>query len=87
MPLILGMDFLVKASPSVDWKNNTVTCYVGKNKYILPTCNINSIDSICDHNTFAGLNVDDDLDNSDHELSRDTNSSKNSKHVAAVQSC
>jgi hypothetical protein len=60
VPLILGMDFLVKVSPSVDWKSNKVTCYVGNKKYILPTCNINNIDTICDHNTFAGLNVDDD---------------------------
>ena len=71
MPLILGMDFLVKASPAVDWKASKVTCYVGTKKYILPTCNISNVDNITDANSFAGLSVDDVNDNSENELSRD----------------
>ena len=50
VPLILGMDFLVKVSPSVNWKHKQVTCYVGSKKYILPTCNIDNLDTICDDN-------------------------------------
>ena len=75
MPLILGMDFLVKASPFVNWKEGRVTCYVGTKKYILPTCNISSISSINDDNSFAGLEVDDNNDNSEHELSHSNNMS------------
>ena len=55
MPLILGMDFLVKASPSVNWKEKKVTCYVGTKSYILPTCSINDVDNVTDANSFAGL--------------------------------
>jgi hypothetical protein len=52
------MEFLVKVSPSVDWKRGRVKCYVGKKVYNLPTCNINDINTIRDDNTFAGLEVD-----------------------------
>ncbi len=76
------MDFLVKTSPSVDWKRGQVTCYIGSTKYKLPTCNINSVDTICDDNSFAGLHVDDDISNSEHELQRGVTISKNSDHVA-----
>ena len=82
MPLILGMDFLVKASPAIDWKAATVTCFVGSKKYILPTCNIGNVNNITDANLFAGLDVDDFLDNSENELSRAVPISKNSTHVA-----
>ena len=81
------MDFLVKTSPAVDWKRGKVTCYVGSTKYSLPTCNINSIDSICDDNTFAGLHVDDEIDSSEHELSSVPIITKNSAHVATHTSC
>jgi hypothetical protein len=81
------MDFLVKTSPHVDWKGGKVTCYVGSKQYILPTCNIKNINSICDDNSFAGLHVDNDLDSSEHELSRGTIVTKNSRHVATVQGC
>ncbi len=87
MPLILGMDFLVKVSPSVDWKNHKVTCYVGNRKYVLPTCSISNIDTICDHNTFAGLSVDNEADSSDLEQSDDAAISKNSAHVAPHGGC
>jgi hypothetical protein len=60
VPLILGMDFLVKMFPSIDWKRGSVTCYVGNKKYVSPTCNINNVNRICDNNSFAGLNVDDE---------------------------
>ncbi len=59
MPLILGMDFLVKVSPFVDWKKGKVTCYVGNTKYTLPTASISNINSLCDDNPFAGLHVED----------------------------
>ena len=59
MPLILGMDFLVKVSPSVDWKKGKVTCYVDNTKYTLPTTSISNINSLCDDNSFAGLHVED----------------------------
>jgi hypothetical protein len=52
------MDFLVKVSPSVDWKRGSVTCWVNNKKYVLPTCNINNINKLCDDNSFAGLDVD-----------------------------
>ena len=51
MPLILGMYFLVKASPSVNWKQKKVTCYVGTKNYILPTCSINDVDNVADANS------------------------------------
>ena len=79
------MDFLVKTSPSVDWKRGQVTCYVNNKKYILPTCNIHSIDNICDDNMFAGLHVDDDFGNSEHELQRSATVSKNSVKMATEQ--
>lgn len=63
------MDFLVKTSPAINWKSSTVTCYVGNKRYILPTCNISNIDDISNANQFAGLAVDDDVDNSENELS------------------
>jgi hypothetical protein len=50
VPLILGMDFLVKVSPSVDWKNKRVTCYVGSRHFNLPTCDIKNLSDICDDN-------------------------------------
>jgi hypothetical protein len=84
VPLILGMDFLVKVSPAIDWKNSKVTCYVGTKKFILPTCSIGNVDNITDANTFAGLEVDDVSDNSENELSRAVPISKNSTHVAPV---
>jgi hypothetical protein len=84
VPLILGMDFLVKVSPAVDWKAAKVTCYVGTKKYILPTCNIGNVDNITDANSFAGLSVDDVDDNSENELSRGVAITKNSTHVAPV---
>jgi hypothetical protein len=59
VPLILGMDFLVKVSPSVDWKKGKVTCYVKNRKYTLPTTSISNINSFCDDNSFAGLHVSD----------------------------
>jgi hypothetical protein len=59
VPLILGMDFLVKVSPSVDWKKGKVTCYVKNKKYILPTTSISNINKFCDDNSFAGLHVSD----------------------------
>ena len=40
VPLILGMEFLVKAQPMVDWKGKSVSCLVGKKKFDLPTCEI-----------------------------------------------
>jgi hypothetical protein len=81
------MDFLVKASPSVDWKAKKVTCYVGNKKYNLPTCNITNVNTLCDDNQFAGLHVDDDNDNSEHELSSDAVVTKNSNTGATVQGC
>ena len=81
------MDFLVKVSPSVDWKRGKVTTYVGNKKYILPSCDITSINQVSDDNSFAGLeieNINSDLDNSGIELSRDTICTKNSVHVAPV---
>ena len=87
VPLILGMDFLVKTSPFVDWKRRIVTCYVGTTKYNLPTCKINDIDSICDDNTFAGLYVDNDIDSSENKLSLVTSDTKHSKHAATVHGC
>lgn len=80
------MDFLVKTSPFVDWKRGKVTCYVGSKKYILPTCNIGSVDNICDDNSFAGLPVDVDKNSSEHELSDSTNLGNFSNRMAAVQS-
>lgn len=59
VPLILGMDFLASASPSVDWKGKKVTCFVGVRKFDLPTCEIGDVDTQCDDNSFAGLSVDD----------------------------
>ena len=59
VPLILGMDFLMSAQPSVDWKNRKVSVFVGVRKFDLPTCNIGSVD-VQDSNSFAGLEVDDD---------------------------
>ena len=87
VPLILGMDFLVKTSPYVNWKDRTVTCYVGNKKYILPTCNIGSVDNMCDDNSFAGLPVDVPKDSSEHELSNSNNISNISNRVAAGESC
>ena len=58
VPLILGMDFLTSAQPSVDWKNRKVTVYVVNKKYDLPTCTIGDVDQQ-DDNSFAGLDVDD----------------------------
>ena len=84
VPLILGMDFLVKASPAIDWKAAKVTCYVGIKKYNLPTCSIGNVDNITDANSFAGLEVDDVPDNSENELSRDVPITKNSTHVAPL---
>lgn len=62
VPLILGMEFLTSVSPSVDWKNKKVCCFVGNRKYILPTCSIDSVDAKNDDNSFAGLSVDDDTE-------------------------
>ena len=59
VPLILGMEFLTSASPSVDWKAKTVCCFVGKKKFILPSCKIGEVDASNDDNSFAGLTVDD----------------------------
>ncbi len=87
MPLILGMDFLVKASPSDDWKQKKVTCYVGPKSYILPTCSINDVDNVSDVNLFAGLSVDDETDRSEPEGSSDEAISKNSAHVATDKAC
>ena len=87
MPLILGMDFLVKTSPAIDWKAGTVTCYVGTRKYNLPTCNIGNVDDITNANSFAGLSVDDDIDNSENELSRNVTVSKNSNIMATGSGC
>ena len=87
MPLILGMDFLVKASPSVNWKEKKVTCYVGTKSYILPTCSINDVDNVTDANSFAGLSVDDDTDRSEPEQSSGATISKNSAHVATDKAC
>ena len=78
------MDFLVKVSPYVDWKNKRVTCYVGSKKFILPTCNIDNLDSICDDNQFAGLHVDDEISNSESELHDGITNSKISNTVATV---
>ena len=65
------MDFLVKASPSVNWKQKKVTCYVGTKNYILPTFSINDVDNVSDANSFAGLSVDDETDRSEPERSSD----------------
>lgn len=77
------MDFLVKVAPFVDWKQKTVTCYVGTKKYILPTCSIGSIGNISDDNSFAGLQVDVTDDSAAHAPSHDTNINKISNHVAS----
>jgi hypothetical protein len=53
------MDFLKYVSPDVDWKEGKVTTYVGNKKFILPTCNINSISKISDDNSFAELTIED----------------------------
>lgn len=58
MPLILGMDFLVKTSPSIDWKKGKVTCQVGTKFFNLPTCSISSFSEKSDDNTFAGLPIE-----------------------------
>lgn len=58
VPLILGMDFLTSAQPSVDWKNRKVMVFIGQKKYDLPTCSIGEVNQQ-DDNSFAGLNVDD----------------------------
>ena len=87
MPLILGMDFLSKTSPAINWKTGTVTCYVGTRKYNLPTCNIGDVDDITNANSFAGLSVDDENDNSENELSSDVIIPKNSNIVAPETSC
>ncbi len=50
MPLILGMDFLVKTSPAINWKSSKVTCFVGSKKFNLPTCSISNVDDITDAN-------------------------------------
>ena len=42
VPLILGMDFLTKVHPSIDFRNKRVTCYVGTRKFELPACEIGS---------------------------------------------
>lgn len=68
VPLILGMEFLTSASPSVDWKAKKVCCFVGSRKYILPTCEIGAVDICNDDNSFAGLTVD---DSAEHALSDD----------------
>ena len=69
VPLILGMDFLVKAQPMVNWKGKSVSCLVGKKRFDLPTCEIggstNQEDSGAhrlDNNSFKGLDVDFDVD-------------------------
>lgn len=59
VPLILGMEFLTSASPSVDWKKKKVYCFVGSRKFVLPTCTIGEVDANNDDNSFAGLTVDD----------------------------
>ena len=78
------MDFLVKVSPSVNWKHKQVTYYVGSKKYILPTCNIDNFDTICDDNQFAGLYVDNKNSNSEPELHDGITNSKISNTVATV---
>ena len=57
--LILGMEFLISASPSVDWKAKTVCCYSGNKIFLLPTCSIGNLDAKNDNNSFAGLEVSD----------------------------
>ncbi len=52
------MDFLVKVSPDVDWKEGKVTKYIGNKLYVLPTCNINSISKISNDKSFAGLDIE-----------------------------
>ena len=79
------MDFLIKTSPSVNWKSKTVTCYVGTQIYNLPTCSIGDVDNVTDANSFAGLDVDVNISNSENELLRDVTISKNSNNVALQQ--
>ena len=81
------MDFLIKTSPAINWKAATVTCYVGTRKYNLPTCNIGDVDDVSNANSFAGLSVDDENDNSQNELSSDVIIPKNSNIVAPETSC
>ena len=45
VPLILGMDFLTSAHPSIDFRNKKVVCYVGSRKFELPTCEIGNVSS------------------------------------------
>jgi len=89
VPLILGIDFLVKCAPHVDWKCKKVTCYVNNKKYILPTCSINSANDVTDHNSFAGLPLDDVdtcITNSQPELGDTVTVSKNSNTLALGES-
>jgi len=85
VPLILGIDFLVKVAPHVDWKTRKITCYVRNRKYVLPTCDYTNDYIVYDDNTFAGLAVD-DVDtctsNSQPELHSTVTNSKNSNKVA-----
>ena len=53
------MDFLKYVSPDVDWNDDKITTYVGNKKFVLPTCNINSISKISDNNSFAELTIED----------------------------
>jgi hypothetical protein len=55
VPLILGMEFLRKTTPLINWKHNIVTCIKNNITYNLPTCKL----GISDDNSFANLPTND----------------------------
>ena len=65
MPLILGMEFLRKVTPSINWKHNLVTCSKNNKVYNLPTCNL----GVSDNNSFANLPTNNHEDTPGTELS------------------
>jgi hypothetical protein len=78
VPLILGMEFLWKVTPNINWKHNLVTCIKDNKTYNLPTCNL----GISDDNSFASLPTNDREDTPGTELSLHEVSVPVSEHVA-----
>ena len=72
------MEFLRKVAPSINWKQNIITCNINNKIYNLPTCKL----GVNDDNAFANLPINDHEDNSGIELSLHDDCSKNSEHVA-----
>jgi hypothetical protein len=58
------MEFLRKVAPSINWKQNIITCKINNKIYNLPTCKL----GVNDDNAFANLPVDDHEDSSGIEL-------------------